>query len=164
MMDNEMLRALSILLVEDNEIDVEITKRVIAKSGIAVSFQVARDGEEALEILSQTPARGDHQRPKLILLDLRLPGIDGWEILRRIKNNAELCAIPVAVLTGLSDTKLMMECLELGGNMYFVKPITERDAASLLPAIRKYWSVVERLQREKGRGAGPADAGVAGGR
>ena len=159
-----MTRALSILLVEDNEIDVEITKRVIAQSGIAVSLQVARDGEEALEILSQRPGQGDRQeRPKLILLDLRLPGIDGWEILRRIKNNDELCAIPVAVLTGMSDTRLMMECLELGGNMYFVKPITESDAANLLPAISKYWGVMDKLQA-KNEWRGAPDERAAGGR
>ena len=159
-----MTRALSILLVEDNEIDVEITKRVIAQSGIAVSLQVARDGEEALEILSQPQVHGDRQeRPKLILLDLRLPGIDGWEILRRIKNNVELCAIPVAVLTGMSDTRLMMECLELGGNMYFVEPITESDAANLLPAISKYWGVMERLQA-RNEGRREPDERAAGGR
>lgn len=155
---------LSILLVEDNEIDAEITKRVIAKSGIAVSVQVARDGEEALEILLQPPGGGGRrERPRLVLLDLRLPGIDGWEILRRIKQHAELCVIPVAVLTGVRDNRLMMECLELGGNMYFVKPITESEAANLLPAISKYWGVMEKLQA-RNEWRGEPDERAAGGR
>ena len=155
---------LSILLVEDNEIDAEITKRVIAKSGIAVSVQVARDGEEALEILLEaTGGGGRRERPRLVLLDLRLPGIDGWEILRRIKNHAELCVIPVAVLTGVRNNRLMMECLELGGNMYFVKPITESEAANLLPAINKYWGVMEKLQA-RNEWRGEPDERAAGGR
>jgi len=158
------MRTLSILLVEDNEIDAEITKRVIAKSGIAVTVQVARDGEEALDILFQPEGGGGQQeRPRLVLLDLRLPGIDGREILRRIKHHAELCVIPVAVLTGASDSRLMMECLELGGNMYFVKPITENEAANLLPAINKYWGVMEKLQA-KNEWRGASNERAAGGR
>jgi two-component system response regulator len=156
------MRALSVLLIEDNEIDAEIAKRVIAKTGIAVSLQVARDGEEALEILFQPPGDGDQrERPRLVLLDLRLPGIDGREILRRIKRHAELCVIPVAVLTGVRDNRLMMECLELGGNMYFVKPITESEAANLLPAISKYWGVMEKLQA-KNQWRGEPDERAAG--
>jgi len=151
------MKTLSVLLVEDNEIDAEITRRVITGSAIDVSLQVARDGEEALQVLLQ------QERPKLILLDLRLPGMDGWEVLRRVKNNTDLCLIPVAVLTGQSDSKLMLECLELGGNMYFVKPITQNDAASLLPAIGKYWGVMERLQARSDE-RGPPDARAAGGR
>ena len=151
------MKTLSVLLVEDNEIDAEITRRVITASGIDVSLQVARDGEEALQLLLQ------QERPKLILLDLRLPGMDGWEVLRRVKNNTELCLIPVAVLTGQSDSRLMLECLELGGNMYFVKPITRSDAATLLPAISKYWGVMERLQSRSDE-RGPPDARAAGGR
>jgi CheY-like chemotaxis protein len=136
---------LSILLVEDNEIDAEITSQVIRRTGTEFTLQLARDGNEALEVLLS----GTTSRPQLILLDLRLPGIDGWEVLRRLKDDAELCAIPVAVLTGQSDG--MQECLQLGGNMYFVKPITQRDVASLLPAIDKYWAVMNKL-------SGDADA------
>jgi CheY-like chemotaxis protein len=130
---------LSILLIEDNDIDAEITQQVIRRAREEVSVQLARDGEEALEILSVR----DGRRPQLILLDLRLPGFDGWEILRRLKNDAELAAIPVAVLTGQRES--MLESLRSGGNMYFIKPITERDAASLFPAIDQYWAALESL-------------------
>jgi CheY-like chemotaxis protein len=140
---------LSILLVEDNEIDAEITCQVIRRTGAEFTLQLVRDGNEALDVLLS----GTTSRPQLILLDLRLPGIDGWEVLRRLKNDAELCAIPVAVLTGQTDC--MQECSQLGGNMYFVKPITQGDVASLLPAIDRYWAVMNKL-------SGDADARAAG--
>lgn len=140
-----MTNALAVLLVEDNEVDAEITRRVMAQSGIEFDVQVARDGEEALELLRQPP------RPELILLDLRLPGVDGWEVLRRVKNDAHLCVIPVAVLTGVINNNWMMACLELGGNMYFVKPLTKHDVSALLPAIRKYWEIMGELQRRAPR-------------
>lgn len=144
---------MSILLVEDNEIDVEIMKRVLAKSGGNVSLRVARDGQEALELLlrSRTPGVLADQAdlPKLVLLDLRLPVIDGHEVLRRIKNDAEVSAIPVAVLTGLSGEKPLLECMAEGGNMYFVKPMTVMEARNLLPAIRKYWEIIEQCQRSR---------------
>lgn len=139
---------MSILLVEDNEIDVEIVKRVLAKSGAAVTLRVARDGKEALELLSRVRTPGfPADPPQLVLLDLWLPGIDGQEVLRRIKNDEEISAIPVAVLTGLAGEKLMLECMALGGNMHFVKPLTVTEAARLIPAVRRYWEIIESCQR-----------------
>jgi len=133
----------SVLLVEDNEIDVEVTKRVLAQAGIAVTLQVARDGADAIDALLLGRERS--QLPRLVLLDLGLPGIDGPEVLRRIKGNAELCAIPVAVLTGQGGSRAMMECMALGGNMYFVKPITPPEAARILRAVEQYWALMEQL-------------------
>lgn len=133
----------SILLVEDNEIDVEVTKRVLAQAGVAVALQVARDGADALDALLLGRERSE--LPRLVLLDLGLPGIDGSEVLRRIKRDADLCSIPVAVLTGQGGSKPMMECMELGGNMFFVKPMTSADAARILRAVEQYWLLMERL-------------------
>ena len=151
-MSNEP-ESISVLLVEDNEIDVEITRRVLAKSGAAIALEVARDGSEALALLSRSRTQRDTeaqaQLPSLVLLDLRLPLMDGRELLRRIKNDTELCAIPVAVLTGATGEKPMLECMELGSNMYFVKPMTVSDAATLIPAIRKYWAVIEQLRSRR---------------
>ena len=137
----------SVLLVEDNEIDVEVTRRALAKAGVRVALQVERDGADALETLLRRRRRSE--LPRLVLLDLQLPGIDGPEVLRRIKGDAELCAIPVAVLTGSTGEKPMLECMELGSNMYFVKPMTVSDAATLIPAIRKYWAVIEQLRSRR---------------
>ena len=151
-MSNEP-ESISVLLVEDNEIDVEITRRVLAKSGAAIVLDVARDGSEALALLSRSRTQRDREAqpplPSLVLLDLRLPLMDGRELLRRIKNDTELCAIPVAVLTGATGEKPMLECMELGSNMYFVKPMTVSDAATLIPTIRKYWAVIEQLRSRR---------------
>jgi two-component system response regulator len=136
--------------VEDNEVDVEITERIFARSGVSVSLRVARDGKEALDLLLS--GRGGQTRPApeelpaLILLDLRLPTIDGIDVLRRLKADPELCAIPVAVLTGAAGERPMLESMALGGNMYFVKPISAIEASTLIPAVRKYWDVMERLR------------------
>jgi len=156
-MDSQPQGGIPILLVEDNEIDVEITRRVLAKAGAAVIVDVARDGSEALDLLfshrEEPPEAGDRRLPKLVLLDLRLPSVGGLEVLRRIKNDPVLCTIPVAVLTGSVGERPMLESIEQGGNMYFVKPMTVKDVENLLPAVEQYWAVIERLQSKRAEGA-----------
>jgi len=153
-MSDQREAAIPVLLVEDNEIDVEITRRVLATSGLNVRLAVARDGNEALDVLFGETGRGspaweDTQLPRLIVLDLGLPGIDGREVLRRIKNDSSLCPIPVAVLTGATEAGPMLECMHIGGNMYFVKPMTVADALNVISAVQKYWALIEHLQRRK---------------
>lgn len=140
---NEVAGGVSILLVEDNEIDVEVTKRVLAKAGVSVALQVVRDGADALDVLLL--GRGRSKLPRLVLLDLGLPGIDGPEVLRRMKSDVELCAIPVAVLTGQGGNRAMMECMALGGNMFFVKPMTPAEAERILDAVERYWLLMDQL-------------------
>jgi CheY-like chemotaxis protein len=139
----------SVLLVEDNEIDVEVTKRVLAKAGVPVALQVARDGADAMDVLLRW--RGSSELPRLVLLDLQLPGLDGPEVLRRIKGDTELCAIPVAVLTRQGGNRAMMRCMELGGNMFFVKPMTLGEAVHILRAVEQYWVLMDRLLGKAGR-------------
>ena len=147
-MSNEPTAGIRVLLVEDNEIDVEITKRVLAKSGLPIRLDVARDGEDALAALldaKQGPL------PRLILVDLRLPGMDGAEVVRRIRRDPELGPIPVAVLTGATGDRAMLESIEAGANMYFVKPITAKDAAGIVDAVERYWQTIERLIRKQSK-------------
>ncbi len=142
--------ATSVLLVEDNEVDVEITRRTLTKSGANVRLRVARDGQEALEALDRfgRPDAPPEDRilPRLVLLDIQLPAIDGREILRRIKDDPRLSAIPVAVLTGMTGEKLMLECMALGGNMHFTKPITAQDITNLVGAVERYWELIEQIK------------------
>jgi len=139
---------LPVLLVEDNEIDIEITRRVVARSSSPIDLTVARDGAEALALLLGEPSR---PLPRLVLLDLGLPQFDGQEVLRRIKNHPDLSPVPVAVLTGATGERPLQECLRLGSNMYFVKPISVADVTNLVTTVRKYWEVLAALQRRAGQ-------------
>lgn len=131
------------VLLEDNEVDVQITERIFARSGVSIALRVARDGKEAMDVLLN---RGDETQPGLILLDLGLPVIDGTEVLRRVKSNPKLSAVPVAVLTGASGEGPMLESMALGGNMYFAKPISVTDATALVPSVEKYWEIMRGLR------------------
>lgn len=149
-MSNDPSSAMPVLLVEDNEIDVEITRRVLTRCGLGVTLSVARDGKEALERLRPgVPARRDAPSapsiPRLVLLDLGLPVVEGREVLRRIKDDATLCPIPVVLLTGNTGERSMRECMDSGGNMYLVKPLTVTEAVNIITAVRKYWTVMEKL-------------------
>jgi CheY-like chemotaxis protein len=149
-------KGISVLLVEDNPTDVDITKRALTRSGTLVRLCIARDGEEAMAVLEHGRASEasptTQEFPRLVLLDLRLPRIDGRDILKRIKEDPELCIIPVAVLSAASGERPLLECMALGANMYYVKPIMPEDVTSLIAAVQKYWEIFARL---RGRSAAP---------
>jgi CheY-like chemotaxis protein len=136
-------QTLPVLLVEDNEIDIEITQRIVSRSAPDIALSVARGGAQALDVLFDTAVPA----PRLVLLDLGLPDVDGQEVLRRIKDHLQLSIVPVAVLTGATEERVMMDCLRLGGNMFFVKPISAPDVRNLVTAVRRYWDIMETLQR-----------------
>jgi CheY-like chemotaxis protein len=138
---------LPVLLVEDNEVDVDITKRVLSKSGAPVRLCIARDGEEALTLLTHGQSSEAPELPRLVLLDLGLPGVDGRAIIKRLKADDDLSLIPLAVLSGASGDRPLLECMALGANMYYVKPLVPDDANNLISAVQKYWSIVDRLRR-----------------
>jgi CheY-like chemotaxis protein len=151
-MTPEPTNDIPVLLVEDNELDVEITRRVIARSGVRVRLSVARDGQEALDVMtgaaqSQSTHRPTAAAPKLVLLDLRLPMVDGIDVLRTMKSDPRLCMIPVVVLTGAISERPMRQCLEGGASMYLVKPITAEEAIGVVETIEKYWEAVGRMLR-----------------
>src|SRR5439155_8245780 len=107
-----------ILLVEDNPNDAELTQRALKKTNLDVGLTIARDGAEALEyLLSNRP------KPKVIFLDLKLPKIDGIEVLRRLRADDRTRAVPVVVLTSSQEERDIKECYKLGANSYVVKPV-----------------------------------------
>ena len=119
-------RQVEILLVEDNPDDVELTLHTLRKEKLANNIHVARDGEEALEFLFCNGAHANRifeYPPKLILLDLKLPKVDGLEVLQKVKTDEKLMMNPVVVLTSSREEKDMVASYRLGVNAYVVKPV-----------------------------------------
>jgi CheY-like chemotaxis protein len=130
----------SILIVEDNPIDLDLTRRAFIKRKIANPIEVARDGEEALACLTQWEAGAP--LPLLVLLDLKLPKVDGLEVLRQIKEHAEFRSIPVVVLTSSGEDKDIQKAYLLGANSYIVKPVDFDNFAGVVTQVDLYWNLI----------------------
>lgn len=133
---------IEILLVEDNPDDLEMALRALRKAHLANHIQVARDGAEAVEFIFGTGAhegRKVENGPKVILLDLKLPKIDGIEVLRRVKSDPRTKVIPVVVLTSSKEQPDVLECYKLGANSYIVKPVNFERFASAVAELGMYW-------------------------
>jgi two-component system, response regulator len=140
----------AILIVEDSPEDFETTKRGLRKSGIANPIFHCEDGEDALDFLFRRGSYADPEksvRPKIILLDLNLPGTDGHEVLIEIKNNDELKKIPVVVLTTSSDERDIKRCYENGANSYIVKPVSFAGFMDAIQRLKDYWFEIVVLPR-----------------
>jgi CheY-like chemotaxis protein len=126
-----------ILLVEDRAIDLDLTKRALARSKVVNPIKVARDGEEALAFLPRWEA--GEPMPVFILLDLKLPKVDGMEFLRQIKSHPKFHAIPVIILTTSAEDRDVREAYELGCNSYIVKPVDFNKFVEVASQIEIYW-------------------------
>jgi len=131
-----------ILLVEDNPNDVELAQHAFRQNHLSNALHVVRDGAEALEFLFCTGAYADRdiaEEPKVVLLDIKLPKIDGIEVLRRIKGDERTQSIPVVMLTSSRQEQDIVESYQLGVNSYIVKPV---DFVQFMDAVRElglYW-------------------------
>jgi CheY-like chemotaxis protein len=138
---------IEILLVEDNPDDLEMTMRALRKARLANQIHVARDGAEALEFLF---AEGPHtgrtveKGPKAILLDLKLPKVDGLEVLRRAKTDPRTKSIPVIVLTSSKEQPDVAKSYELGANSYIVKPVNFERFAAAVTNLGMYWLLLNQ--------------------
>jgi CheY-like chemotaxis protein len=128
-----------ILLVEDNPNDVELTLHAFERHKLANAIQVARDGQEALDYLSGIDGNGGNQRPKVVLLDLKLPKVDGLEVLREIRASEQLRTLPVVMLTSSREERDIVESYDLGVNSYLVKPIDFDKFVETVQALGLYW-------------------------
>ena len=125
---------IEVLLVEDNPSDVELTLRALQKRNLANRVVVARDGVEALQLLERA-----EQPPKVVLLDLKLPKLNGLEVLRRMKSDDRTKRIPVVVLTSSHEEPDVEESYRLGVNSYIVKPVDFESFASAVAEVGLYW-------------------------
>jgi two-component system response regulator len=143
-MPNEQVE---ILLVEDNPNDIELTLHALKKHNITNSIHVVRDGAEALEYVFCTGAaanRSIENGPKLILLDLKLPKVDGLEVLRRIKGDPRTRMTPVVVLTSSREERDIVESYHLGANSYIVKPVNFEQFAESAKQLGLYWLLLNQ--------------------
>lgn len=135
----------TILLVEDNPDDVTLTERALKKARIANEVVVARDGVEALDFLFGTGAwsgRDTGVEPEVVLLDLKLPKLDGLEVLRRLRNDERTKLLPVVVLTSSREDRDLTKSYELGANSYILKPVDFKQFAKAVRDVGLYWLVL----------------------
>jgi two-component system response regulator len=131
-----------ILLVEDNPNDIELTMHAFRKNKLGNRIQVVRDGAEALDFIFCTgpySTRRIEDRPKVILLDLKLPKVDGIEVLRKIKTDPLTKNVPVVVLTSSREDQDIRECYDLGVNSYIVKPVDFEKFVEAVSTLGMYW-------------------------
>lgn len=133
-----------ILLVEDNPNDVELTLEALSEYNLNNRVEVARDGEEALNFLfcRGTFSGRSEGNPLVIILDLKMPKVDGLEVLRKIKSEGALKWIPVVVFTSSSEERDLIECYTLGVNAYVVKPVDFHEYIAAAGTLGLFWGLV----------------------
>jgi len=140
--------AIEILLVEDDPKDIRLTLHALRAENLGNKIEIARDGEEALDFLFCRGAyseRSRNKRPKLILLDLKLPKVDGLQVLREIKADPVTRAIPVTILTSSREEKDLVESYSLGVNSYIQKPVDFDQFRDTIRTLGLYWMVVNQV-------------------
>jgi CheY-like chemotaxis protein len=140
-------KIVEVLLVEDSPQDLELTLRAFKKANLTNRVEVARDGVEAIEFLFCEGAHAGRKiedGPKVVLLDLKLPKIDGMEVLRRMKSDPRTSSIPVVVLTSSQEQKDVIESYDLGVNSYIVKPVNFERFATAVQELGYYWLLLNQ--------------------
>jgi CheY-like chemotaxis protein len=140
-------REVDILLVEDNKDDLELTLHALRKERLANRIQIARDGEEALDFLfcrNGFAERSFEQPPRLVLLDLKLPKVDGMEVLRHLKAEPRTRTIPVVILTSSKEERDLINSYNLGVNSYIQKPVDFDQFRETVKRVGMYWLLVNQ--------------------
>ena len=140
-----------ILLVEDNPNDVELAMHAFQKHDVCSRIEVARDGQEALDYLLGGHGRDRGATPKLVLLDLKVPKVDGLQVLREIRSDSALRRLPVVILTNSRERCDIVDSYELGVNSYIAKPVDFDEFVDVVRTLGRYWlSLNEPPSRESG--------------
>jgi len=143
----------TILLVEDNPDDVTLTLRAFKQHNVQNEVVVARDGMEALDYLFGMGAyanRDVDSMPQLILLDLKLPKIDGMDVLRRVRADKRTCLLPVVILTSSREEQDLTDCYTLGANSYICKPVDFEQFVEAVKQLDLYWLVLNETPTHNG--------------
>lgn len=138
---------LRVLLVEDNPADVYLTELLLERSHASCELHIARDGEEALSELGLADRPRQRPLPDLVLLDLNLPKVDGWEVLRRIKSHPELQVLPVVVLSSTTSTREVNLCYELKANAFVRKLDEVTRMEDAMRSLARFWFQTATLPR-----------------
>src|SRR5258706_5060624 len=143
------MQQVEILLVEDNRTDAELTIRALKKNNLANNLVWLKDGVEALDFVFCTGnyAGRDNSLPKMILLDLKLPKVDGIEVLSRLKSDARTKMIPVVMVTSSAEERDIVESYKLGVNSYLVKPVDFNQFVNVVAQAGLYCAVLNRTAR-----------------
>ncbi|MGO9753991.1 MAG: response regulator [Solirubrobacteraceae bacterium] len=134
----------TVLLIEDNRDDEELTIRGFKRSSLANPVDVARDGQEALDYLFGTESQPAHSPPVLVLLDLKLPRVGGLEVLERIRGDQRTRRVPVVILTSSSEDHDLIDGYDLGANSYVRKPIRFEEFAPAIAQLGIYWLMINQ--------------------
>lgn len=145
-----MIELKKILLVEDNPNDIELTLEALAEHNLANRVVVLNDGVQALEYLyCDGPYENrEKENPAVILMDIKMPRMDGIEVLGKIKNDPELKSIPVVMLTSSREEPDLKKCYDLGVNAYVVKPVNFKDFFDAVKQLGIFWAVVNELPKK----------------
>jgi CheY-like chemotaxis protein len=138
-------KSVDILLIEDNPDHVELILKALRDNNVLNEVHVVTSGEEAMDFLYQRGEYANAARPGLILLDIKLPGMDGIELLRRIKADPKLKAIPVVILTTSAGEKEIVESYNCGANSYIIKPVDFEQFLKVIKELKLYWMMVNSL-------------------
>jgi CheY-like chemotaxis protein len=156
-----MLEPPRILLVEDDPRDVELTLEALADCNLANEVVVARDGEQALEFLYRKGSFAGRAsgNPAVILLDIKMPRVDGVEVIRRLKSDGAMRTIPVVVLTSSRESRDLEDCYRLGVNAYVVKPVEFRGFVEAVRALGVFWALINEPPPGSSTARGAGEAG-----
>ena len=142
----DQFQKVDILLVEDNPADAELTMRALRKGNLANHVTWVKDGTEALDFIFREGAYAGRpdQHPKLILLDIKLPKVDGIEVLKRLKTNEQTRVIPVVMVSSSAEGRDIAESYKLGANSYVVKPVEFEQFSETVAKAGFYWMLVNK--------------------
>jgi two-component system response regulator len=139
-----MTQKLDILLVEDNADDIELAVHALREEKLANAITIARDGEEALDLVFRQGHDPAFEPPRLILLDLKLPKVDGLDVLRALKSNPRTKAIPIVVMTSSKEERDLVESYKLGVNAYVQKPVGFEEFRTIVKELGLFWLVINQ--------------------